>query len=167
VIVISDAGPLIHLSLIGRIDLLPRLYKRILIPKQVQQEVVQKGAGLAGSAEISRAGWIDVAEHAPGAPLLQLLSIDLELGEAAAIWLAVEQQAEWFLSDDRKARLAAEKLGLNVRGSLGVIAEAKRQRLIPTVAPLLYELRAKGVWLSQSLIEKVLKELGEEVLETH
>jgi predicted nucleic acid-binding protein len=161
VTVVSDAGPLIHLSLVGRVDLLPLLYQRILIPDLVHQEVVQKGAGLAGSAEIGNADWIEIAEHDPGAPLIQLLSIDLDLGEAAAIWLAVDRRSEWILSDDRKARLAAERLGLKVRGSLGVLVEAKRRTLVPTIAPLLHELRAKGVWLSERLVEMVLREVDE------
>ena len=159
--VVSDAGPLIHLSLVGRIDLLPLIYQRILIPELVHQEVVRKGAGLAGSAEIGNANWIDVAVHDAGAALVQLLMIDLDPGEAAAIGLAVERRSEWILSDDRKARLAAEKLGIKVRGSLGVLAEAKRRGLVPAVAPLLYELKAKGVWLSESLVERVLSGLGE------
>lgn len=43
--VVADAGPLIHLSLVGRVDLLPLLYGRILVPDLVHQEVVQKGEG--------------------------------------------------------------------------------------------------------------------------
>ena len=159
--VVADAGPLIHLSLVGRIDLLPLLYGRILIPDLVHQEVVQKGEGLAGSAEISVADWIDVSPHDPGAHLFRLLRADLDPGEAAALWLAVERRSEWVLSDDRPARLAAERLGLRVRGSLGILAEAKRRGLLPTVVPLLHELKAKGVWLSEDLIQKVLRDLGE------
>ena len=159
--VVADAGPLIHLSLVGRIGLLPLLYGRILIPDLVHQEVVQKGEGLAGSAEIRAADWIDISSHDPGAHLFRLLRADLDPGEAAALWLAVERRSEWVLSDDRPARLAAERLGLKVRGSLGILVEAKRRGLLPTVAPLLHELKAKGVWLSEDLIEKVLGDLGE------
>jgi predicted nucleic acid-binding protein len=161
VTVVADAGPLIHLSLVGRINLLPLLYGRILIPDLVYQEVVQKGEGLAGSAEISAADWIDIAPYDPGAHLFRLLRADLDPGEAAALWLAVEKRSEWILSDDRPARLAAERLGLKVRGTLGILVAAKRRGLLPTVAPLLHELKAKGVWLSEDLIERVLRDLGE------
>lgn len=107
------------------------------------------------------ADWIDVSPHDPGAHLFRLLRADLDPGEAAALWLAVERRSEWVLSDDRPARLAAERLGLRVRGSLGILAEAKRRGLLPTVVPLLHELKAKGVWLSEDLIQKVLRDLGE------
>jgi len=39
VIVVSDASPLIALAAIGRLDLLPRLFDRLLIPEAVFQEV--------------------------------------------------------------------------------------------------------------------------------
>lgn len=160
-IVVADAGPLIHLSLLGRIDLLATLYGRITIPDLVYQEVVHSGEGLAGSKEVREADWIDVVEHAPRADLFRLLRAQLDPGEAAAIWLAAERKAELLLSDDRQARLAAERLGFRVRGSLGILAEAKRRGLLAEVAPLFAELREKGVWLSSDLTDKILRELKE------
>lgn len=125
------------------------------------QEVVQKGEGLAGSAEIANATWVDLLPHESGAHLFRLLRAELDPGEASAVWLAVERKAEWVLSDDRQARGAAERLGFKVRGTLGILAEAKRRGLIPRIAPLLHELKAKGVWISEDLIEKILNDLGE------
>jgi uncharacterized protein len=161
VIVVADAGPLIHLSLVGKLELLPLLYGRILIPDLVYQEVVQKGEGLAGSTEIRTADWVDIIPHDSAAHLFRLLRAEIDPGEAAAIWLAVEQQAEWVLSDDRQARWSAERLGFKVRGTLGILAEAKRRGLLSRIAPFLHELKAQGVWLSEGLIEKVLRSLGE------
>ena len=160
-VVIADAGPLIHLSLIGRIDLLPTLYGRITIPDLVYQEVVTAGEGLAGSQEVQEANWIEVVEHDPAAALFRLLRAQLDPGEAAAIWLAAGWKAELILSDDRQARFAAERLGFRVQGTLGILAEAKRRGHLPSLAPLLYELREKGVWLSNELIEKILRDSGE------
>jgi predicted nucleic acid-binding protein len=160
-IVVSDAGPLIHLSLIGALDLLSGLHGRILIPDLVYGEVVQAGAGLAGSIEVAKADWIEVVEHDPESDLFHLLRTQLDAGEAAAIWLSVQRKAEWFLSDDRQARVAAEALGFRVRGSLGVLAEAKRGGLLPAVAPLLRQLQDHGVWLAEDLIGKVLRDLEE------
>jgi uncharacterized protein len=159
--VIADAGPLIHLSLIGKIDLLPTLYGRIVIPDLVYQEVVTAGEGLAGSREVREADWIEVVEHDPRADLFRLLRGQLDPGEAAAIWLATDRKAELILSDDRPARLAAERLGFRIQGSLGILSEAKHRGLLPALAPLLYELLEKGVWLSNELIQKILGESGE------
>lgn len=158
--VIADAGPLIHLSLLGKIDLLPSLYGRVLIPDLVYDEVV-RGTGRPGSMEIQGATWIDVEPHEPDADLFRLLRSELDPGEAAAIWLGLNRRAECLLSDDRQARLAAERLGLTVRGTLGILAESKRRGFLVEVSPLLRELQRQGVWLSEKLIEAVLKNLGE------
>jgi predicted nucleic acid-binding protein len=40
VIVVSDSSPLIALARIRRLNLLPSIFKRILIPFEVQREVI-------------------------------------------------------------------------------------------------------------------------------
>lgn len=73
-IVVADAGPIIHLSLIGRIDLLPTLYGRILVPGLVYREVVRPGStDLPGSAELERADWFDRVDPDADYNLLQRL----------------------------------------------------------------------------------------------
>jgi predicted nucleic acid-binding protein len=84
-IVVSDTGPLIHLSLVRSLDLLRELYGRILIPDLVYDEVVKAGEGLAGSAEVAKAAdWIEMVGHNPESDLFRLLRTHLDAGEAAA-----------------------------------------------------------------------------------
>jgi predicted nucleic acid-binding protein len=45
----------------------------------------------------------------------------LDLGEAEAVALASQLQADWLLTDDAAARLVAQAQGLEVHGSLGVV----------------------------------------------
>jgi len=161
VIVVSDAGPIIHLSLVRLLGLIPALYGQILVPDLVYSEVVTDGDVLPGSAELREAKWIEVVSHEPGAPLFQLLRAQLDPGEAAAIWLAVARKPALVLSDDRPARLMAEQLGLSVRGTLGILVEAKRRGEIAEVAPIVTELRSKGVWLSDELVQRILGEVEE------
>lgn len=160
-IVVADAGPLIHLSLIGRIDLLPALYGRIVVPERVYREVVDQGEDLPGSAELRGADWIDLSSHSPDNHLFRLLQAQLDPGEAAAICLAQESRADLVLSDDRQARLAAERLGIRIKGTLGILVEAKRRGEIEALAPALAELKEKGTWLSERLVVRVLSEVGE------
>lgn len=72
-----------------------------------------------------------------------------------------ERKASLILSDDRQARLAAGRLGFSVIGTVGILAEAKRKRLVPALAPVLLALKEKGVWLSNLLIQKILADVGE------
>ena len=162
-IVVADAGPIIHLSLIGYLDLIPALFGRVVVPRRVYEEVVQPESGMPGSEELRNASWVDLHEGNIRPELSRLLESHLDSGEAAAIALALDLGADLVLSDDRQARLAAERLALRVRGTLGILLEARRQDRIPELAPLLIELRSKGVWLSNKLIECVLQETGEAV----
>ena len=160
-IVVADAGPIIHLSLVRLLRLLPGFYQQILVPDLVYNEVVVDGDTLPGSAELRRAKWVEVVPHAPEVPLFQLLRAQLDPGEAAAICLAVARKPALVLSDDRPARLTAEQLGLSVRGTLGILVEAKRRGEIAEVAPVVAELKSQGVWLSDGLVQRILSEAGE------
>jgi len=164
-IVVADAGPIIHLSLIGHLNLIPALFGRVVVPRRVYEEVVQTERELPGSEELRNATWADLHEADVRPELSRLLESHLDSGEAAAIALALDLGADLVLSDDRQARLAAERLELRVRGTLGILLEARRQGRVPELAPLLIELRSKGVWLSGKLIERVLQEAGEAVEE--
>lgn len=164
-IVVADAGPIIHLSRIGQIDLLPALYERLLVPVAVYEEVVQAGRGFAGSEELEGAAWADVVEHIPDAEMFSRLRSRVDPGEAAAICLAYDRRADLILSDDREARELAREHGFQVQGSLGILVEAKKRGHISHLSPLLRELKAKRTWLSEKLIQEVLRQVGEIELE--
>lgn len=53
--VVSDASPLIALARIDCLELLPKLYDRVLIPSEVYAEVAVAGAGLPGAGQIAEA----------------------------------------------------------------------------------------------------------------
>ncbi len=53
--IISNAFPLIALSNISQLELLEKLFQKIIIPKAVYQEVVEEGKGRIGSEEVKKA----------------------------------------------------------------------------------------------------------------
>lgn len=55
----------------------------------------------------------------------------------------------------------ARRRRVSVRGTLGILVEAKRRGEIPEVAPVVNELRSRGVWLSERLVGRILVEVGE------
>ena len=159
-IVVSNSGPLIHLSSIGQLNLLSDLWGRILVPAEVYREVVVAGEGLPGSREVAAAPWIDHAEIS-GPPSIVRALDGLGAGEAETIATAVDVGAGLILLDDRQARSVARRLGLTVRGTLGVLLLAKASRLIERVEPHLRALVANGIWLSSAMIDEVLASAGE------
>ena len=129
-IVVSDASPLISLAVTGHLELLKNLYGQVLIPEAVYQELTDSDPGLPGTIEVQTLEWI-VSHPVTNVIVVRALQGELDHGEAEAIALAVEVQAELVLIDERRARAVATRLGLNVVGVLGVLVEAKHKALIP------------------------------------
>ncbi len=84
----------------------------------------------------------------------------LHLGEREAIALAKDQGAA-LLVDEREARREALRHGISVMGSLRVLSEAKTRGIIPRVRPVLDELIAAGMYISQQLYEAFVHQQGE------
>ncbi len=60
--VVVNATPLIALSLINRLELLPALFEEITVPRAVYEEIVVQGSGRVGAAALSNATWMQVKE---------------------------------------------------------------------------------------------------------
>ncbi len=112
-LVVSDTTPLNYLILIGHVDVLPQLFGRLLVPPAVIMEMRHPKAPASVSKWANDPpAWVEV--KAPEKDL----SIGLGAGEIAAISLAVELADAALLVDDRKARVAAEALGVLAVGTI-------------------------------------------------
>lgn len=158
--IVCNSGPLIALSLVGQLEVLGRLYDRVVVPEAVIQEVVGAGPGRIGAAEVQAAAWL---ERAPAPPATELLlAKEVGPGEAAVIATAQRLQASLVLIDERRARRIAEQAyNLRVKGSAGILVAAKRKGLLAAVRPLLEAMASKGYFLSTRLIERAALEAGE------
>lgn len=158
-LIIADSSPLIGLARIGQLGLLPKLAKRIVVPAAVHAEVTAARADAPGAAEVAAQAWIEVQEADPVvvAPLLILVG----RGEAEAIALAQRESTDVLLVDDLRARKLAQRLGLRRMGTVALLGQAKRERLIPRLKPALDALLAHGIFIRPELIEAALKEAGE------
>lgn len=159
--VVCDTGPLIALSLLDHLQVLQRLYPRVLVPRAVLDEVLAGGSERPGCQAILGADWFEPVEEVELDPLL---AAELGAGEAAVIASAYKIGARLVLLDDRKARrIAVGAYKLRVKGSAGVLVAAKRAGLIPAVRPLLDAMRDRGYYLSQRLVDEATSEAGEGV----
>ena len=159
--IVSNSSPLIHLAMIGRLDLLKLLFDRVFIPSTVKMEVVDRGKeeGKADAflieGEIEN-GWIVVED--PGYSAEDIAdSAGIDAGEAEAIMLARSRQC-LVLIDDLAARRFASGLGLEVTGSIGVVVRAVKVGLISRDEGLdVLDKLALVMWLNVGVYEDVRK----------
>jgi predicted nucleic acid-binding protein len=155
--VVSNTTPIISLSAIGYLSLLPDLFGQVYIPKAVYQEIKSKKA--FGYQEID-SDFIKTIEI-KGTMYLGFLLNDLDLGEAEAILLATEINADALIIDERLGYKIAQSKGINAIGTLSILLMAKEQGIIKSVKPLLDDMIQKGRWYSKSVYENFLKQTNE------
>jgi uncharacterized protein len=161
VIVVSNSSPLIALSRIGRLNLLASFYKRILIPAEVQYEVVVASRGLPGAEEVRNAHWIEVAPPKSAAdPSLAQACQGLGAGERGAILLAKSLEADLVLLDEWKARRVARDAGLSVVGCLGILESGAQKGLVSDLRQAYIDLLRQGIRFDIRLLQDSLARLG-------
>lgn len=160
--VVSNAGPLIHLAKIGKLNLLKELFHQVSIPDAVKKEVVDRGKeeGMPDSFlienEINK-GWIAVQKDINDRIKEIAEKVGIEVGEAVAIMLAREKKYP-ILLDDLAARRFAAGLGLKVIGSVGVLIKAvQTQKISKKDALDALDRLAKVMWLNIEVYEDVRK----------
>ena len=121
-IVVADTSPLNYLIQLNLEGLLHALYRRVLIPPAVLQELKSSAAPDLVQTWLHRIPeWIDVS---PLGNPVDTTFVSLDPGEREAIQLAEEQHADLLLIDERKGRLEAQRRGLLTTGTLGVLIAA-------------------------------------------
>ena len=164
-IVVADTGPLIALGRAGCLKLLHDLYKDVLIPPAVRDEL-HLGSGRPGarqSAEAFEQGWLQVQEpSADSAQAVSDLMLVLDPGEAEAILLAEEVHCRFLLIDERKGRAIANRRGVPAVGIAGVLLVAKKRGLIDAVVPILKNLGQVGYRMSTGLTNEIARLAGED-----
>jgi predicted nucleic acid-binding protein len=158
---ISDTGPLIRFTRIGRLDILQAVYGEILAPSAVLREL-EAGTAVGDEAEIVRSlPWTRI-EHVPTEETERVRQAGLGDGESETIALALGLGGQYdVILDDRKARRYAHRARLPVIGSGGVLILAKDDRIITEVRPLLDALMQAGLYLGSTAYHRVLEKAGE------
>ena len=160
-LVVSNTSPITNLSAIGKLHLLQELYGEIIISSSVFKELTQWGDSIPGAVEVKTFNWIKV-KSIDNLNFVQLLKNQLDEGESSVIALALEIRADWLIIDEQLGRKIALEHNLKITGTLGILIEAKRQKLIPLVKPILDDLiNIAQFWIGSSLYNRILSILGE------
>lgn len=160
-IVVSDTSPINNLAAINQLALLQQLYGTVIIPDAVYRELTDRDFPVAGATEVQSFDWIQT-RSVTNRTMVEALENELDVGEAEAIALALEIEAQ-VLIDERRGRIVAERLNLRYTGILGILVEAKHQELIAAVKPLLDALISQaGFWVATDLYDRVLQLVDED-----
>ena len=157
-LIVSDTSPVTNLIRLGQLDILELLFKEVIIPEKVYDELSNYEHQ---KEEIDKRVWIVVRTVTDFEKVKKLQNL-LDLGEAEAIILAKEMNADFLIIDERKGRKVAEGYGLRIIGLLGVLIRGKKKGHLRELKPILDKLTNEiGFRISKKLYDRVLEEVGE------
>ena len=157
--VICNTSPLQYLHQIGQLSILQALVGSIIVPPAV---LVELDAGMANGLDLPQPEnlkWVRI--QAPVSAQAASLITDLGPGESQVLMLALEMPGSIAVLDDALARRVAIANGIPIKGTLGLLLDAKRVGYLTAVKPSLDRLQELGFRLSQQTREAVLKLAGE------
>ena len=157
--IICNTSPLQYLHQIGQLSIIPALVGSIIVPPAV---LIELDAGIAKGLDLPQPEtlkWVRI--QAPISAKAASLITDLGPGESQVLMLALEMPGSVALLDDALARRVAVAKGIPIKGTLGLLLDAKRAGHLTVVRPSLDRLQELGFRLAQQTQDAVLKLAGE------
>lgn len=150
--VVIDASPLISFAVIDQLELLKKLFPKIIVPQAVQQEIM-KSANKKETAKIEYfiKDWICHSTEE------DKLLVNLGRGETEAINLTLELRADLLIIDDKKARNAAESYNIKCIGTLGLLTLAKKKGFVKELRKYFIQLVERQRYFSTELLNQILQ----------
>ena len=146
---ITDTSCLIALSKIEALEILHKLYKRVVVSKEIAEEFGEPLPSWLEILEVSNKNYQKILENS------------LDIGEASAIALAFELKNVLLVLDDLKARKEAQKLGFKITGTLGVLFSAKEKNVIHSLKIYLDRLQHTDFRIADNIVAEMLKRSNE------
>ena len=158
-VVVSDTSVLCYLALIGRLDVLEKLFNEVVIPNAVLVECLHRGAPevVRNALAPTVPSFFKISATDPE-PLPETETLDV--GEAVAITIAWHHRADsLLLLDEKRGRNIAAALGLRLRGVLGIVVECHRRNILDFDSTMT-RLRQLGFRISTATLENARRQLG-------
>ena len=152
-VVVADTSPINYLILIEQISVLGEMYGHVIIPHAVHTELLRPGTPtvVRDWVENRFPSWMEV--RTPPAETRPSLT-GLNIGEREAILLAIELKVNRLLVDDLEGRLEAEKLGIRVTGTVGILREAATFGLL-NLSEAIQRLQETNFHISPELLRRI------------
>lgn len=158
-IAVFNSSPLIFLSGIDIIDKALDLFSEVFVPSQVQAEIMAKEDVASEKLASLTASKRVIIVQAKNTRMVDAICRRLGKGESEAIVAAIEVTADMVALDDRAARIEAMSLGLNVKGTLGIIKKLMDIGIAEYELERLYqELSALSFRVSRTIFDEIFSE---------
>jgi predicted nucleic acid-binding protein len=159
---VFNSSPIIFLTKLGIIEAALDLFERIDIPSLVYSEIRQQSDASAEAVEdLIRRKRVSVLE-AENDRFVSALNRRLGKGEAEAIALSIETGADLVILDDHAARAEAMRLGLAVKGTLGIIRRLMENGAFESdLEELFNNLKAMGFRIRSELFWAIFPEIDQ------
>lgn len=159
-IIVSNTTPILSLYKINQLQLLKILFDNVIVPRAVYNEIAVLGKNKPASDVFELADYIEV-QDVSSRLAVNLLQSQLDYGEAEAIVLAREIDADLLILDEKKARKIAQANSQNIIGTIGILQLAKDRELISAMKPQLDYLIANNIWIDNKLYQIILRNNNE------
>lgn len=158
-LIIADSSALVALALCDGLSLLDRLFDDIKVPQSVFEEIIVKGKPAADILRVYLKGRTVPVDTTH----IIITPARIGLGELEAMALYKTLHADYLLIDDQRARKIAQLNHITIIGSLGILLLAKHAGLISQIRPFIERLRISDIYVSERLIQKMLR-LANEII---
>jgi predicted nucleic acid-binding protein len=142
---ICNTSPLQYLFQVDLLEVLRERFDHILVPEAVEAELAQGRRRNVALPTIEDLDWMTITSAR--APIPSLAG-GLGEGERAVLAIGMQKPQAVLLLDDNRARRYANRRGMRITGTLGMVLAAKDRAMIPSVAAILDRLERCGFRLS-------------------
>jgi len=159
--IVINTSPIIALTAaLGDLRVL-QIYRRVWVPQEVAQELAAGGGAKFALTEYETSPWL--LKYDQPLNVAAILSNTLDIGEAAVIQLALDQDIQTVAIDEAAGRRVARLNGLAVTGSIGILLRARNEGFQFSMREAIDRMTARGIWLSERVISFALEQAGETI----
>ena len=152
---VTNTNSLLYIAKLGICPLAKKMFKEIRVTNHVLEEIFEKES--IENIEIEK----ELKEFLKEVRVEKIKEFPIGLGEGekSSISYCLENNMKTFLSDDKKARISAESLGLKAKGVLGILLwnfenNGLSKKEFKTLIDKLIE---KGYYISIELYKEIMK----------
>ena len=162
-IVVSDTTPIISLMKAGQLELLQKLFDVVYIPEAVYRELTENETFSEEVTMVQECEflYVEKVDNKKAVTILQDFT-GLDAGESEAIILADEKHSDVLLVDELKGRQVANKMGIPITGTIGILAQAFDEGLLAKedMERCIERLKESEIRISERLYQMLREHMG-------